>query len=88
MFGKRAQGLPLNTIIISIIVIVVLVVIVLIFTGNMGGTAGTMRSCAAQGGVCDYPTPAACRDAEGRVITGTCQPVGGTTPVCCVTVGA
>lgn len=41
--GKKAQGLPLNTIIIAIIVIVVLVVIILILTGQMAAFLNTLR---------------------------------------------
>lgn len=78
---KRGQGLPLNTIIISIIVVVVLVVIILIFTGNIGQTNTTLRSCAAQGGVCDYANAGDCTAAEGRVVEGTCS-----SGICCVVV--
>jgi len=34
--GKKAQGLSINTIIISVIALVVLVVLVAIFTGKLG----------------------------------------------------
>lgn len=75
---QRGQGLPLNTIIISIIVIVVLVVIILIFTGNLGTTATTLRSCAAQGGACVGEDTC-----TGTVVPGTCA----AKEECCVNVG-
>lgn len=34
---KKAQGLPLNTIVIALLVVVVLVVLILAFTTNIGG---------------------------------------------------
>ena len=52
---KKAQGLPMNTIVIAAIVLVVLVVIVLIFTGGIGGwtkdveEAGTLPRCGGGG---------------------------------------
>ena len=82
MVAGRGQGLPLNTIIISIIVVVVLVVIILIFTGQMGGTAGTLRSCEAQGGECGM-TAEQCSDANGRNIGRLSCSEG---QVCCVTI--
>jgi Sec-independent protein translocase protein TatA len=77
---RRAQGLPLNTIIISIIVVVVLVVIILIFTGNLGNTATTLRSCVAQGGEC--MSESQCTTDVGRNIGELdCED-----EICCVTV--
>jgi hypothetical protein len=52
MFGKKGQGLPLNTIIIAIIVIVVLVVIILIFTGQLGDFGKAANACVQAGGYC------------------------------------
>ncbi len=43
--SNKAQGLPLNTIIIAILVIIVLVVIVLIFTGKMGFFGKSLDTC-------------------------------------------
>ena len=78
---QRGQGLPLNTIIISIIVVVVLVVIILIFTGNLGGTAQTLRSCAAQGGTC----VGSAGECVGTVVDDATCPEGGP-QVCCISV--
>ena len=36
MNNKKAQGMPLNTIVIAAIVLVVMVVLILIFTGGIG----------------------------------------------------
>jgi uncharacterized membrane protein YqiK len=81
---RRAQGLPLNTIIISIIVVVVLVVIILIFTRQMIDNRQTLNSCAVQSGTC--MSAAECTRQEGRnrgVLD--CQDAGGTN-ICCVVV--
>lgn len=50
--SKKGQGLPLNTIIISIIVIVVLVVVVLIFVSGIRPVPEAAKNCAMQGGRC------------------------------------
>jgi hypothetical protein len=48
---KKAQGLPLNTIVIAVIALIVLIVLVLIFRGQIGVfNKGT--SCDARGGKC------------------------------------
>jgi len=36
MKSKKAQGLPMNAIVIAAIVLIVLVVLIMIFTGSMG----------------------------------------------------
>jgi hypothetical protein len=53
--NKKADGLPLNMIIIAIIAIVVLVVIIAIFTGNFAGFMNKLKgagdpslTCSAQ----------------------------------------
>lgn len=46
--NKRAQGLPLNTIILAIIVIVVLVVIVMVFAGRMNIFTTNLANCNEQ----------------------------------------
>ncbi|MFT4309480.1 MAG: hypothetical protein ACMXYL_03255 [Candidatus Woesearchaeota archaeon] len=50
---KKAQGLPLNTIIIAIIVIVVLVVLILLFTGQMTIFGDTLGVFQCRGLDCD-----------------------------------
>lgn len=51
MTGKKAQGMPINTIIIAIIALVVLVVLIAIFTGR---TAIFGKGTAACPGTCNY----------------------------------
>ncbi len=41
---KKAQGLPLNTIIVAILVIVVLIVVLVFFLGGMGGMSTKIKS--------------------------------------------
>lgn len=57
LFRRKGQGLPLNTIIISIIVIVVLVIVILIFTGQIGIFHRTAIDCQARGGYCTDSCP-------------------------------
>ena len=53
MKSKKAQGLPMNTIVIAALVLVVLVVLIMIFTGSMGNFTGqSQKICADYGGVC------------------------------------
>ncbi len=75
--NKKGQGLPLNTIIISIIVIVVLVVVILIFTGQITLFNKTATDCAARGGDC---VPADKCDAPMGALGCTAK---GTDYVCC-----
>ena len=69
---RKAQGLPLNTIIIAALVLIVLVLLVLIFTGRMNifrkgietcsGTCQSTSDCA-NGKIGYYQDP--CRDNLG-----------------------
>ena len=70
MKNKKAQGLPMNTIVIAALVLVVMVVLILIFTGNIGGWVGDVdktetsamarAECLGKGGIvkenCDDKT--------------------------------
>jgi len=75
---KKAQGLPLNAIVIAALVLIVLVVLILVFTGRIGSFVGGVQNCEAQGGNCK----AACDSTEA--------PLGGqtscTSPLaaCCI----
>ena len=53
---KKAQGLPLNTIVIALLVVVVLVVIILAFTTNIGGFNTQVRDTGT--GLCGPANPA------------------------------
>ncbi|MCH8520107.1 MAG: hypothetical protein LAT82_05115 [Nanoarchaeota archaeon] len=53
---KKAQSLPLNTIVIALLVVVVLVVIILAFTTNIGGFNTQVNEVG--GGNCNAGNPA------------------------------
>lgn len=53
---KKAQGLPLNTIVIALLVVVVLVVIVLAFTTNIGNFNDSLNDNS--GSACSAGNPA------------------------------
>jgi len=79
--NKKGQGLPLNTIIISIIVIVVLVIVILIFTGQMARWFHTTSSCGAQTGSCvDANT------CKGTIVDASDCAKKTPAQVCCVTI--
>jgi len=46
----KAQGLSLNTIIISALVLIVLVVLIVIFSGKMGSFVTNVESCDSKNG--------------------------------------
>ena len=81
--AKKAQGLPLNTIIIAALVLIVLVLLVLIFTGRINlfqkgidtcqGSCSSVADCG--NGVLGYYM-GACKDSTGA------QPVANR-PYCC-----
>lgn len=50
--SKKAQGLPINTIIIAILALAVFVIIFLIFTGKIRVFGGELASCTGKGGFC------------------------------------
>ena len=49
---KKAQGLPLSTIVIAALVLLVLVVLAIIFMGRMGKTGQVINTCESYGGSC------------------------------------
>lgn len=51
---KKAQGMPMNLIIIAAILLIVLVVILFIFTGRAKDFTKGVESCEAKGGECVY----------------------------------
>ena len=53
---KKAQGLPLNTIVIAALVLLVLVILALILTGKLGNFAAKTNECLTNGGTCDSDT--------------------------------
>lgn len=80
----KAQGLSLTAIIVAALALIVLVVLAAIFTGQIGGTAQTLRKCSVQGGQClpkcndDYPTKMPgtfTHDVAGQDCTVCCLPI-------------
>ena len=49
---KRAQGLPLNVIVIAILVLLVLVVLSVLFLSNVAKVPKTIRNCGDMGYQC------------------------------------
>ena len=47
---KKAQGLPLNTIILAAIAIVVMIVIIMFFTNKFSQSNDVLNDCASKGG--------------------------------------
>lgn len=59
---KKAQGLPLNTIVIAILVIIVMLVIVVFFTSQIGESGSTIDDTQGQftgSNACSVSNPAA-----------------------------
>ena len=87
---KKAQGLPMNVIVIAAIALLVLVVIALIFMGRIGGFSKGVAECQNQGGVC----LSACgitgyeqyKD-EYRPASSACAQASAESPVCCIQTG-
>ena len=50
---RKAQGMPINVIIIAVLALIVLVVIAAIFTGRVRIFSQNLESCAAKQGHCD-----------------------------------
>lgn len=82
---KKAEGLPLNTIIIAAIVLIVLIVLWAIFTGRMGGfTTGVKKQTEVEcpaGGWKDACGP-------NEIIVPVSPPAGQEGKICCRTGGA
>lgn len=57
---KKAQGLPLNTVILAAIAIVVLVVVLLFFTGKFKQSSDALNDCESKNGY--ISTSAKCED--------------------------
>jgi len=66
---RKAQGLPINTIIIAILAIAVLFVILFVFFRKGGEFTQATSDCVAQGGEC---VTGGCGENSIRVVTGRC----------------
>ena len=76
---KKAQGLPMNVIIIAAIAIVVLIIVVVIFRARATQFAKDVESCFAKGGVClESPVDSKCQE---RIYDAKCPDEA---PYCCV----
>ena len=86
LFSRKAQGLPLEFIIIAALGLIVLVVAGLIFMRESGKSSDTLRNCFTQGGQCAV-NESTCRDTnKGQIVSnvGGCESQG-KDAVCCVT---
>ncbi len=90
---KKAQGLPLNVIVMAVLALVVLIVLVLIFRGQIGVfNKGT--SCDARGGKCmNSETNKVCPSERPiKIYTSECPfieggKVGKGAGQCCISIG-
>jgi len=81
---KKAQGLPLNIVIISILLLIVLAIVVLIFTGRIGEFNKGLEECPSGGrcietGDCnegEAKIPLKCRTSEGKKGNFCCVKIG------------
>ena len=77
---KKAQGLSINTIVVSAIAVVILVVLILVFTGKIGLFNKNVSACAQNGGHCT--TDASCGD-NARNVNYQCPDDN---QICCMSV--
>ena len=86
---RKAQGMPINVIIIAVLALIVLVVLVAIFTGRVRIFSETLQSCTAKQGRCEpydgtFPK---CPSSNQAVITNTeCDSKKEIKLICCVQV--
>lgn len=80
--GAKAQGMPLNIIIIAVILLIVLVVILSIFSGNIGKFSKDLQSCGTRNGVCKESC-----GGEVQIEGVACPKKRDKEQVCCVKVG-
>lgn len=65
---KRAQGMPLNVIIIAVILLIVLVLVVVVFKSNFFKFSEDIQSCSIKGG--NWLSITECNSKGGRVLEG------------------
>jgi hypothetical protein len=91
---KKAQGLPMETIIIAALVIIVLVILAIIMGVRFNLFGSTTKSCTAQKGECladgDYPgvsttIPASCGDDRAYIKGTDCESLD-PKQICCMDV--
>ena len=86
---NKAQGMPINVVIVAALALIVLVVLLVIFSGSIGKTAENIGSCTTKNGMCadklggkcggDYPIPlfvsSDCKDSDPKNL-------------CCIRIGS
>ena len=80
MIKKRAQGLPINVMILIILGLIVLFVVIFIFNKGTGEPAHIISSCAGRGGECK-DTKEECSAVNGIQIPDAECPQD--KPICC-----
>ena len=78
---KRAQGLPVNVMIIVAIGVIIFIVLALLIGKNILSFGKTTTGCTQKGGVC-VKTAAECSAKNGMVIDAACSD---DKPYCCLT---
>lgn len=67
----KAQGMPLNTIILAVIALAVVVIIIMFTSGGFEGVEEDLSSCGITTSTC-YSSGYDCRNDGGKVVTGSC----------------
>ena len=84
---RKAQGLPMNVIVIAAIALLVLVVLALIFMGRIGSFGKGVAECANQGGACKADCDPTQGEREYGPAQKACEDKYGIGYVCCIEVG-
>ena len=77
--NKKAQGMPVNVIIVAALALMVLVVLVVIFSGKVKLFSESLQSCTAKQGQCK---PSPCQDNYASISNTECKKP----ETCCVQV--
>jgi len=81
--SKKAQGLPLNIIVLTVILLVVAVLLIVIFRDKLFSFGEKIESCTFSGGSCKTQTE--CDTGNGEVLEPKCPAkADGTPQVCCL----
>ena len=86
---SKAQGLPINTIILALLAIFVLIIVIYLAGSKLGQFGTNVDNCQQKGGVCSAPAGAdgvtQCSDSNPIKLVGTeCDK---TKSVCCISIG-
>lgn len=87
-YGKKAQGLSINVIILAALALAVLVVLIAIFTGTTRKTVENIGSCTTKGGICadDSKLSGKCGGQYpiALIVSGECEKTKPTKNLCCI----